>query len=210
MPLRLHSILCSGSAFCRNMCGICWRGCRLCGGRISCCMFQGSIKNFDTILLYLTIQWRLYANMQLTFTLSTHKLYETGCILNVNTVVTDLSTQGNQEVEFTILIIRNLKAVITIFLNEPAWWWWCSRGEEEKAASTCGHQEMAEATTTAIATATPRACGRSPSTPPLTTDARPCTMRVALPLWRPPSATDARGTPRPALWVCFCLTFMHI
>lgn len=59
--------------------------------------------------------------MQLTFTLSTHKLYETGCILNVNTVVTDLNTRGNSEVEFTILIIRNLKAFITIFLNEPAW-----------------------------------------------------------------------------------------
>lgn len=75
------------------------------------------------------------------------------------------------------------------------------RDEEAKAASTSGHQETAVAMTTATATATPQACGRSPSTRPSMTDARPCTTRAAPPPWRPRSAMGARGTQRPASWV---------
>lgn len=75
------------------------------------------------------------------------------------------------------------------------------RGVEEKAASTSGHRETVVAMTTATAMVMPRACGRSPSTPPSTTGALPCTMRAAPPPWHPHSATGGRGTQRPASWV---------
>lgn len=71
------------------------------------------------------------------------------------------------------------------------------RDVEAKAASTCGPLETAVAMTTATATATPQACGPSPSTRPSMTAARPCMTRAAPPRWPPPSATAARGTPRP-------------
>lgn len=64
----------------------------------------------------------------------------------------------------------------------------------------CGPRETAVATTTATATATLQACGQSPSTRPSTTAARPCTTRAAPPPWPPPSATGARGIPRPEWW----------